>query len=165
MVGHIPLKDSILVRFQVSQPTRARLSRSRCVIFRAILKNSSKLKETYSPWNPNFWKVCAWLVGYNKNMLDTEIQKAPSIEKFHFCRVCGFDFVDTYPWGEDGKNSTFEICDCCGTEAGYEDMTIPSIHTQREKWISSGYVWFNPKMKPENWLVSEQLKNLPQEYI
>jgi hypothetical protein len=80
------------------------------------------------------------------------------------CRVCGLYSDDFYPWGEDGNTASFEICFCCGTQFGYEDNNINATRANREKWIKNGAKWFNPKYKPENWSLEDQLKNIPEEY-
>lgn len=80
------------------------------------------------------------------------------------CRVCGYE-LDFFPWGEDNKIPSHEICDCCGTEFGYEDSTIVGIRKKRNEFISSGLNWFDKKYKPDNWSFDEQLKNIPKEYL
>lgn len=52
------------------------------------------------------------------------------------CKVCGFNYEDFYPWGEDGKSASFEICDCCGVTFGYEDATEESILKYRKTWLN-----------------------------
>lgn len=79
------------------------------------------------------------------------------------CRVCGF-IHSSPPWGIDNQSPTFEICDCCGVEFGYEDSTPQSIKDYREKWIKQGTPWFNKKIKPENWSIEEQLSKIPKEF-
>jgi len=76
-----------------------------------------------------------------------------------FCRVCGLK-QEAPPWGLDERSPTFEICDCCGIEFGYEDSSPSSIKKYRESWLASGAQWFNPKKRPTNWNLDEQLKNL-----
>ena len=84
--------------------------------------------------------------------------------KRNICKVCGL-FLDEPPWGDDGKTPSFEICDCCGVEFGYEDATIESIKRFRDKWIKSGAKWFNAKKKPDAWSLEEQFKNVAKEYL
>ena len=76
----------------------------------------------------------------------------------NICKVCGL-FQEEPPWGDDGNSPSFEICDCCGVEFGYEDSTTESIKRFRENWIASGVNWFNSKEKPDQWSLGEQLKN------
>ncbi|HEX2912534.1 MAG TPA: hypothetical protein VH186_17120 [Chloroflexia bacterium] len=85
-------------------------------------------------------------------------------EEKYRCRVCGLLYPEP-PWGEDGKSPSFDICECCGAEWGYEDCTIKGIRTYRERWIAEGAKWFEPKAKPEGWKLEEQLKMIPEEYL
>lgn len=78
------------------------------------------------------------------------------------CRVCGFDNGDYFPWGEDGHNPEFTICECCGAESGYEDSSIWAIHTHRNKWLQSGAQWREPEYKPEGWNLEEALARIPK---
>jgi hypothetical protein len=73
-----------------------------------------------------------------------------------YCPVCGLEQNEP-PWGDDGKNPSFDICDCCGVEFGYEDSTPESIESYRKKWIAEGAKW---KRKPENWNLEKQLNNI-----
>ncbi len=81
----------------------------------------------------------------------------------YFCRVCGLSQGDA-PWGDDDETPTFDICDCCGVQFGYEDCTTRGIKKFREEWIKNGAKWFWPKSRPENWSLEEQLKKVPPEY-
>ena len=76
-----------------------------------------------------------------------------------FCKVCGYK-LNYLPWGEDGKTPCFDICPCCGVEFGYEDYTENSLKEYRAKWISDGAHWFDPKLRPQNWSLQEQLSNI-----
>ena len=78
----------------------------------------------------------------------------------HNCRICGL-YIEESPWGDEENFPTYEICPCCGVEFGYEDYTVESAKKYRMKWISTGYKWFDPKLKPEDWNLEEQLKNIP----
>jgi len=69
-----------------------------------------------------------------------------------FCPLCGYG-----PWKDPYINSdemrlSYEICDCCGTEFGYDD-TISYF----EEWKSRGTPWFTPKMKPKLWKLEDQI--------
>ncbi|MCU5774495.1 hypothetical protein N5923_11400 [Erwiniaceae bacterium BAC15a-03b] len=96
-------------------------------------------------------------------MKQTWITLMDSNSDLFICRVCGAWQSDPL-WGDDGKNASFNICDCCGVEFGYEDATQVGLKRFREKWLSNGAKWNNPKYRPENWSLEEQLKNIPQEY-
>ena len=83
------------------------------------------------------------------------------------CRVCGFQYDDYYPWGENGQLPTYDICDCCGAEFGYDDdigACGEPIQTYRSKWINGGAKFFRPSERPENWNLEDQLKNIPNEH-
>ena len=79
------------------------------------------------------------------------------------CRVCGNIQKDP-PWGENDQCPTYDICDCCGVEFGYEDCTLDAIRSFREKWIATGADWKYPKKKPSNWSLEEQLSNIPKKF-
>src|SRR5262245_39136420 len=64
------------------------------------------------------------------------------------CRVCGLRYNDFYPWGPDGQIPSHDICDCCGSEFGYEDVTVESSKVNRNRWIEKGAAWFQPEKKP-----------------
>ena len=83
--------------------------------------------------------------------------------EFYVCRVCGAEQLDP-PWGEDGQIPSYDICDCCGVEFGYEDMNLESIKRYRQKWLDSGANWFRKKNKPESWFLDRQLQNIPKQY-
>lgn len=83
--------------------------------------------------------------------------------KLYVCRVCGAAQTDP-PQGESGNDASFDICDCCGVEFGYEDSTLAGLKRYREKWLSGGAEWRNPCSKPNDSLLSEQLANIPYKY-
>jgi hypothetical protein len=82
----------------------------------------------------------------------------------YFCRICGLYHEDP-PWGNDNISPSFDFCDCCGCEFGYEDIQLKSICSYRDKWIKEGAKWFEPKYKPSNWNLNEQLKQIPSLYL
>lgn len=85
------------------------------------------------------------------------------LNNLHRCRVCGL-LQDEAPWGEDGCSASFNICDCCGTEFGYEDATLIGILRKRERWLADGAQWFSPKATPSDWNLQEQLQKIPEEF-
>lgn len=87
---------------------------------------------------------------------------SPSDENLR-CRVCGL-LQDAPPWGESGLDSTQAICDCCGTEFGYEDITAEAARAARRRWIASGAKWFTPRFRPQDWDLEEQLKQVPSAF-
>ena len=60
---------------------------------------------------------------------------------------------------------TFDICDCCGVEAGYEDNSRESTFAYRAAWIKAGAKWFNPKARPADWDLKQQLAYIPEDFI
>lgn len=82
-------------------------------------------------------------------------------EPFEICPARGW--TDAHPRDEFGY-STFEICDCCGIEFGYEDSTPEGIRTYRERWLTAGARWFKLKSKPDGWSLELQLANLFERY-
>ncbi|HRF96444.1 MAG TPA: hypothetical protein PLZ51_14660 [Aggregatilineales bacterium] len=79
------------------------------------------------------------------------------------CRLCGLDQI-VPPRNERGWASWL-ICECCGTEAGFDDEEIDIVRKRRRKWLEDGAKWFDPLRKPENWNLEEQLKNIPPEWL
>lgn len=80
------------------------------------------------------------------------------------CVVCGYDKLETAQYNDNGI-PTFNICQCCGFQSGYDDLDQGnSFEEYREKWINNGAKWFRPKEKPSNWDFKGQLKNIPIEY-
>ena len=71
------------------------------------------------------------------------------------CRVCGFD--GRAPVRDQYGCGTFEICVCCGAEAGYEDLCREAILSYRQNWLAGGAKWFRPKQQPPDWVASVQL--------
>lgn len=82
----------------------------------------------------------------------------------NICRVCGLEYEMFSPWGENNNTPSFEICDCCGTEFGYEDATLESIKKQRQAWIKNGAQWFSPEKKARDWSLEKSLSNIPMKY-
>lgn len=85
-----------------------------------------------------------------------------SKEPITSCRVCGHQSEGYFPWGEDGLTPSFDICECCNVEFGYEDFTPESTSRYREKWIANGANWSDRHTRPEDWDYREQLKNVPE---
>lgn len=79
------------------------------------------------------------------------------------CRICGY-LLDEPPWGEDGRNPSFDICPCCGVEFGYEDCRLSGIRKFRQEWLAKGSPWFDSSKKPADWGLENQLKSIPQQY-
>jgi hypothetical protein len=74
--------------------------------------------------------------------------------------VCGYDKLEDPQYYEDGSPS-FTICSCCGYESGYDDLDQgETIESYRENWITKGVRWFDESVKPSDWNVELQLKNI-----
>lgn len=81
----------------------------------------------------------------------------------YYCRVCG-RFTEEPPWGDDGECPTYEICPCCGVEAGYGDSVVDAARGWRQKWLASGANWRDAKLRPSNWRPDEQLTHIPPDF-
>lgn len=74
------------------------------------------------------------------------------------CRVCGFDVGE--PLWIDG-NPTYVICDCCGAEAGVDEVTRKMAVRWRTRWLARGAPWYEPRTSPVGWNLAaarEQLR-------
>lgn len=81
-----------------------------------------------------------------------------------FCRVCGLK--QPYPqYGENGATPTYEHCECCGVEFGYQDCTVSSALKYRQEWINNGKKWDSPKTKPQNWTWGTQRLSIPKAFV
>ena len=81
----------------------------------------------------------------------------------HECRVCGC-YSEDFPWGEDGKSPSFQICPCCKVQFGKEDITLDSLKQYRAEWIRKGGEWFDQHKKPVHWDLEIQIKNIPDKF-
>lgn len=61
------------------------------------------------------------------------------------------------PWGMSVECPNYDICNCCGAEAGCDDWNI----AYRQQWLRRGAPWFEERERPANWNLEEQLKNIP----
>lgn len=76
------------------------------------------------------------------------------------CTVCGYDKLDEPPY-DDKNRGNFDICPCCGFQFGVDDDDKGyTFKAYRDSWIGKGAKWFQPDLKPENWNLENQLKNL-----
>jgi hypothetical protein len=80
------------------------------------------------------------------------------------CRVCGLR-LDEPPWGTDAKTPLFDFCPCCGVEFGYGDATVLGARRWREKWVHSGATWSEPGQRPETWVLDDQLRQIPSDFV
>lgn len=71
----------------------------------------------------------------------------------YICPICGWDEMNLSP-------DDFNICDCCGTEFGFDDFEREDKDLTNI-WIKSGMKWWNDAvLPPKNWKPKEQLKNI-----
>jgi hypothetical protein len=80
------------------------------------------------------------------------------------CRVCGLAQAEAI-WGTDGQCPTYDICDCCGCEFGYEDCIPGGIKRHRERWLEGGGVWLKSSKVPSDWSRETQLSLVPNFYV
>jgi len=78
----------------------------------------------------------------------------------YICPVCGYNMLEESPYDKDG-NPSYEICDCCGFEFGFDDISEEvTFYDYREQWIKNGAKWFSMDKKPLNWSLDRQLKEV-----
>ena len=102
-------------------------------------------------------------VRYQTEIQKRKTEKCYSAPNTPECRVCGYH-NEYYPWGEDGKSPSFQICSCCGVQFGKEDETLISIKEYRAEWVRKGGKWFAKEKKTEHWELEAQFKNIPEEF-
>lgn len=123
-----------------------------CVVFTFIIVRA--IKEMKNMYEKS-------LVNAHKRIEERE--KAYSTPNTHECKVCGC-YSENFPWGEDGKSPSYQICTCCGVQFGKEDSTLESIKEYRTEWISKGGVWFAKKERPDGWNIELQIENIPEKF-
>lgn len=82
--------------------------------------------------------------------------------KEYICRTCGLEY-QTPTWEDEGSAS-YDICNCCEVEFGIQDNTYKGVLEYRKKWLDSGALWADSKMKPKEWDLEKQLKNIPEKW-
>jgi hypothetical protein len=71
-----------------------------------------------------------------------------------YCPLCGFGpHQDAYASAKELRAS-FDICECCGCEYGYDD----NIEHYR-RWQEGGYKWFKQAARPKGWTIESQLRH------
>lgn len=82
----------------------------------------------------------------------------PSPANFTRCRICGSDHgPDFLPWGISGDSPTFEICNECGVEFGYQDTNLEGILAYREQYL-------NGLSRKRQIVASEEISRLPSQF-
>ena len=81
----------------------------------------------------------------------------------YYCRVCGFQY-DEPVWTSETHGS-HDICICCECEFGYDDISILAIREYRKQWLEEKKAqWSVNVLKPENWSLEDQLRQIPKKY-
>jgi hypothetical protein len=85
----------------------------------------------------------------------------------YLCRTCGLNHYPDLPWGEDGKQPSHIICDCCGVEFGYGDSgaSVNHLAEMRKYWVEiENCKWNYPKNRPANWDMAAQIRGIAPEF-
>lgn len=80
----------------------------------------------------------------------------------YICRICGF-INEEITW-DQGIYPTYNICECCGVEFGYEDCSLDSIYKYRENWILEMGGRRNYNLEKLSDDLKKQLENIPEKY-
>jgi hypothetical protein len=73
------------------------------------------------------------------------------------CPVCGYGNLTEPPYDLHGCGS-FEICPCCGTEFGYDDVSR-SHADLTAAWLALGAQWWSKTTpRPARWNALDQLR-------
>jgi hypothetical protein len=77
------------------------------------------------------------------------------------CPICGFPEMQNL---DEFGCTTFEICNCCGCQAGYtfdERTTESHIYELRNDWIEDKACawWGDERYQPNNWEPTKQMKD------
>jgi hypothetical protein len=78
----------------------------------------------------------------------------------NICPVCGYPNLDQPAWDPDTGSPSFDICPSCGCEFGYQDATPTAKEKYRKNWVKQGAPWFKPELKPPEWSLKDQLKQI-----
>ena len=102
-------------------------------------------------------------------------------QRNYMCPCCGYPGLDCPPY-EDFSASTlvrglkppyyhyfgwpsYDVCECCGFEFGNDDDPGPfrgdSFDEYFERWVADGCNWFQPKNRPPQWTIEQQLAGVP----
>ncbi len=74
-----------------------------------------------------------------------------TMPNLNICPVCGYGM-------EDPPND-WNICQCCGTEFGYDDSGT-TYEALRAKWLRNGAKWWGQRLTPpENWSAESQVSS------
>lgn len=106
-----------------------------------------------------------------QNLSNVDIAKKRKIERekfksppyVHECRVCGC-YSENFPWGDDGKSPSYQICSCCGVQFGKGDVSLEEIKMYRTQWINHGCKWLKEDTKGKNWNLTHQITKIPDDF-
>ncbi len=73
--------------------------------------------------------------------------------KISNCPICGLPWSESID--EEEIRHSYQICECCGCEYGYDDNPA-----YRDNWLKQDSPWFNPKQRPADWKLAEQLLHI-----
>ncbi len=76
------------------------------------------------------------------------------------CPICGYEDVTAF---DEYNHTTFEICECCGSESGLEYnlySTTEHLTKIRREWFigNNGEWWGEKESIPENWSPKKQME-------
>lgn len=131
-----------------------------CFLICSKLIEDDNFRESLSECDPKACAEFAKIIAIGKDY-----------QPLKCCRICGLEYSDYYPWGEDGKSATYDNCVCCGCQFGYDDdeeTCGTSISAYRQEWFNKGVPLFNPESKylPKQWTLADlklQLFNIRME--
>jgi hypothetical protein len=83
----------------------------------------------------------------------------------HICPVCGYELAE--PAWVDDVGGSFEICDSCGIQFGYEDAAGDDRELRaalwgewRAAWVANGMPWRGVGRPPDDFDPGAQLARL-----
>ncbi|WP_329288436.1 hypothetical protein [Streptomyces pseudovenezuelae] len=78
------------------------------------------------------------------------------------CRICGYD--SNNPGFNEYGVPQYVICPCCYNESGIGDDNVSQVRELRGHWVATGAQWHEPKLRPTDWDLLEQLTNIPPQW-
>ena len=82
-----------------------------------------------------------------------------SIPIIDFCNICGYR-PEAAPWGDAGKDPSFEFCPCCKVEWGYQDSNPVAIGRFRTLWLQKGAPWSERRVEHDGLSTNERLAHI-----
>lgn len=82
-------------------------------------------------------------------------------KKLYLCLICGYNQLPDPLYRKDGIPDISPICPYCAFQPGYDDEELGlTIKEYRENWLREGATWFDPKKKPKQWDLKQQLTSI-----